>query len=122
MRPLNAHEIQVVTAVSAKIQTDLRARLLNDLNFAEVDDTNSSEEIVLFTIKGYQRPKYEGQHTYGVDGAVEDCDGAKISILLFADPADHLLEMELIRWDGEPVRGPKWHTLIVDKSVTAKPA
>ncbi|MFM0556029.1 hypothetical protein P0D69_34420 [Paraburkholderia sediminicola] len=42
---------------------------------------------------------------------MNDADGAPISLLLFADPADRLYELEYLRWGDGPLQQPNWATL-----------
>jgi len=43
--------------------------------------------------------------------ALLDRDGTKVTILLHADENGRLFEMELIRWDEQPLVAPDWRTL-----------
>ena len=40
-----------------------------------------------------------------------DDDDANLTVLLFADEDDRLLELEFLRWDGEVIRRLRWDTL-----------
>ena len=122
MRPLNENEIKLIHLIASELPHDAKTRLLTDLARAEVDTSKDIEDIICFRIRDYVRPAYVGQHTYGVDGYLKDSDGAPISALLFADRDDHLLEMELIRLDGEPIINPSWATLVSDKDVVIEVA
>ncbi|MFM0175004.1 hypothetical protein PQR42_38910 [Paraburkholderia sediminicola] len=42
---------------------------------------------------------------------MNDADGAPIALLLFADPADRLYELEYLRWGDGPLQQPNWATL-----------
>ena len=45
---------------------------------------------------------------------MQDGDGADLQVILHADEADRLLELEIIRWSGGPVIGPKWDSFTVE--------
>jgi hypothetical protein len=45
------------------------------------------------------RLPYAGQHAYSVEGLVMDVDGTQLTVCVYADHQDRLLELELIRWD-----------------------
>jgi hypothetical protein len=66
---------------------------------------------ITFTIVGYQRPVYKGQHPFRVEGKVQDQDGSELSVLLHADENGRLLELELVRFDKGEVIAPDWSTL-----------
>ena len=69
---------------------------------------NSSR--LLFVLPGYDRPEYEGQRAYPVEGTMQDEDGAELTVLLYADQNDNLYEMEIVRWAEGSLKAPKWNT------------
>ncbi|MFM0338221.1 hypothetical protein [Paraburkholderia fungorum] len=42
---------------------------------------------------------------------MEDADGSQMQLLLFADPADRLYELEYLRWEDGLLQKPNWLTL-----------
>lgn len=113
MRALSIIERTIIEQIAEKMPEPSRSRLLMDLGAASVIDALADGGKVSFAILNYQRPKYQGQHAYGVEGRVDDADGSEISIILYADEEDHLLELELIRWDEGPIQAPNLATLKV---------
>ncbi len=109
-RPLTPAERGFIRAVAAQLEPSRQQRLEGDLDRAEAHPAPDGARIAFF-IDGYERPPYRGQHTYGIDGQVLDADGAVLTVILYADENDHLLEMELIRWDPQSPLGPNWATL-----------
>lgn len=84
--------------------------LLNDIERCAVVEETEGGESLVFAIDGYCRPPYVGQHPYPTEGSVIDEDGEKLSVVLYADQQDRLLEMELIRWSGDARCSPRWDT------------
>ena len=41
---------------------------------------------------------------------MRDIDGADISVTVYADENDRLLELELVKWAEGPVENPDWRT------------
>lgn len=111
MRELTLQEKSLVANFASRLDVKMRQRLLYDLNHAVVKTEESDGARVVFEIQGYLRPPYIGQHSYGVEGQMLDDDDGNLSVLLFADQDDRLLELELLRWDGEVIRRPRWDTL-----------
>lgn len=72
---------------------------------------SSSGSRIVFEIDGYLRPPYRGQHAYKVEGKVLDRDRAEVSVVLYADENNRLLELEFIRWDGGQIIDLDWETL-----------
>ncbi|WP_446728031.1 hypothetical protein [Paraburkholderia sp. SG-MS1] len=46
-----------------------------------------------------------------MEGEMNDADGSPITVLLFADPADRLYELEYLRWGDARLQQPDWSTL-----------
>ena len=96
---------------ASKLAKDQRAQLLKDLEDASAELGTADGSRVLFDIAGYERPPYRGQHPFSVEGRMLDSDGNELSVLLYADENDRLLELEFIRWDSCDLLGPRWDTL-----------
>lgn len=111
MRPPSIVEKNIIERMAAKLSEPLRSTLLSDLKMAVVADSLPGETKISFAIRNYDRPKYRGQHPYNVEGRIMDEDGAEISVILYADENDHLLELEFIRWSEGAIRAPKLDTL-----------
>jgi CHASE2 domain-containing sensor protein len=114
IRELNAAEKMLVSRIAAMLPDEPRRRqLLQDLENSKVESANEKDSRLIFHIEGYHRPPYEGQRSFGVEGQVVDRDGAIVSIDLYADQNDRVLELEFIRqaekW--EKVLGPDWNSL-----------
>ncbi|WP_138918442.1 DUF6984 family protein [Nitrospirillum viridazoti] len=111
MRPLSSREKEIIKAFADRLSEEGRAKLIDDMNNSIVDSVRADGEVVHFSINGYERPPYHGQHSYPTEASVLDSDGEKISIVLFADENDHLLELEFIRWADGNIIAPQWNTL-----------
>jgi hypothetical protein len=94
-----------------RLPKDKQAVLLDDLVNASVQEENEDCSRIIFNICGYVRPQYRGQHSYGIEGSLQDMDGTSVSVDLFADENNRLLEMELIRWGNGNLQKPDWATL-----------
>jgi hypothetical protein len=112
-RPLSDAEARVIKQVAEKLAPDRRQQLLADMAHASAIEATDDGARVQFEIPGYERPPYRGQHSFGVSGELRDKDGTKLSVDLFADENDRLLELELIRWGDGNVMAPKWDTLLL---------
>ena len=110
-RALTGDERDLIVRIAARLPDAERVRLLADIENASVETTNDDESIRVFEISGYTRRAQIGQHPYGVEGSLLDRDGTKVTILLHADENGRLFEMELIRWDEQPLVAPDWRTL-----------
>lgn len=111
MRDLTSAEKHVIREVAARLSDGDRDRLLADMEEATADASFIDGSRVGFSIAGYERPPYRGQHPFPVEGKVEDRDGCELSVLLHADENGRLLELELVRFDEGKVLGPVWSTL-----------
>lgn len=81
--------------------------LLRDLQSARAMSATADRSLVRFVLNGYERPVYEGQHSYPVEIRLFDEDGSELTAILYADSNDRLLELEVIRWDGGELISPK---------------
>ncbi|WP_319276653.1 hypothetical protein [Stenotrophomonas sp.] len=106
LRTLHAHERLLIEAVAAVLPADPAAQLRADAGVVMAVD--ESTLLVGFVLAGHARPTPPGDHPYPVDIEVPDADGEALSIILFADEDGRLLQLEIIRWDDEAVRAPRW--------------
>jgi hypothetical protein len=111
LRKITEAERIAIYAVAERLPNELRHQLLDDLVSAEVETVSENGGRITFSLRGYDRPKYRGQHSYGVSGQLFDTDGTQLSFDLYADEAGRLYEMELVRWaEGGKVK-PNWESL-----------
>lgn len=111
MRPLTYEERTLIANFASRLKEGQRTQLLEDLENASAELGNPDGSRVQFEIAGYERPPYLGQHLFPVEGKMLDYDGNELSVLLYADENDRLLELEFIRWDSSELLGPCWDTL-----------
>jgi hypothetical protein len=111
MRSLSTVERTIVEQMANKMPEALRATVLADLARADVANELADGTRISFALSNYERPVYRGQHSYGVEGRISDVDGVEISVILYADENDHLLELEFVRWDDKGVQAPNLQTL-----------
>lgn len=105
MRSLSTTERTIIEKIASKIPETLRAALLSDLDAAFVTEATADGKRISFFLQNYERPAYRGQHSYGVEGQVSDVDGNEITVILYADEKNHLLELEFIKWDEGCIKG-----------------
>jgi hypothetical protein len=113
MRSLSTVERTIIERMADKVPRPLRATLLSDLETALVSDVLADRGMISFSIQNYERPSYRGQHSYGVEGRILDEDGVEVSVILYADEKNRLLELEFIRWGGGGVKALNIETLEV---------
>lgn len=111
MRDLTSDEKRVIREIALRLPESECERLLADMEQANAEPVSRDESRIAFTIFGYDRPSYRGQHSFGVEGKVQDRDGSELSVLLHADENGRLFELELVRFDEGEVIGPDWSTL-----------
>ncbi|MFP3566929.1 DUF6984 family protein [Paraburkholderia sp. SIMBA_030] len=111
LRELTSHEKSFICGVANRLGVEARDRLMDDLSRAQAEPLLADGALVRFHLVGYQRAPYVGQRLFPVEGAMEDKDGSQMQLLLFADPADRLFELEYLRWDGDALQAPNWSTL-----------
>lgn len=111
MRQLTSDEKYVIREIARRLPANERDKLLSDMERATAVSVLGDASRTAFTIAGYERPAYRGQHPFGVEGKVKDRDGSDLSVLLHADENGKLLELELVRFDEGEVIGPDWSTL-----------
>jgi hypothetical protein len=110
VRPVSQNENDVILSIASRLDEDLSRRLNDDLIKAMAHDALEDGSRILFEIDGYIRPPYRGQHPFPVEGTMKDSDGADLQVILYADEQGHLLELEIIRWMGGPLRSPNWNS------------
>jgi hypothetical protein len=114
VRQLTEGEKKAISRIAERLSEKQRTQLTNDLTKAMVvseSRTDDGGSHIVFEIAGYQRPSYEGQRPFHVEGKVKDKDGADITVLLHADQNERLLELELIRWGNERIISADWNSL-----------
>ena len=113
MRSLFEEEKQLLMRFAEKLDRNERSQLLADAACATAQTVAPDGSRIKFQLDGYQRPPYQGQHTYGAEGKMLDSDFAELSVVLYADENGRLFELEFIRWDSSDLLGPRWNTLEV---------
>ncbi|MFP3566930.1 DUF6984 family protein [Paraburkholderia sp. SIMBA_030] len=110
-RELTDSEQTFIREIAARLGSVDGATLMSDLENATAEPTLDDGSMIYFHINGYDRPKERGQHTYPYEGTVKDADGAAVDVLLFADPAGRLYQLEYLRWGDGPLQEPDWTSL-----------
>jgi hypothetical protein len=111
LRDLTEGEISFIRSVANRLNPAARDMLLADLSLARAEEMLDDASLMRFHLTGYERGKFCGQHTYPIEGELNDADGTAVHVLLFADPADRLYELEFLRWGDGPLQAPDWTTL-----------
>lgn len=111
LRDLTEGEISFIRSVANLLGPAARDRLLLDLSLARAEEMLDDASVMRIHLAGYERGAVRGQHTYPIEGELNDADGTPAHVLLFADPADRLYELEFLRWGDGPFLGPDWTTL-----------
>jgi hypothetical protein len=111
MRKLADHERKLIELFAANLYESLRVKLLSDLNCAIVEKESADGSRLCFELRGYKRPSYLGQRLYPVEGELQSRDGSRVSVLLYADKNDRLLELEFIGWSDNIDIDTGWATL-----------
>jgi hypothetical protein len=111
MMPISKLEREVIGMFAEKLPESARTMLLSDLANASVIERRGDGACTVFELANYCRPSYVGQDTYGLDGKIIDADGATLDVILYCDQERRLLELELIRWDEQPIISPNIATL-----------
>ncbi len=114
-RPLSVTENKAILKLIKGLNSEDQSQITVDLENCTVDEIRSGgARRLTFNINGYERPSYHGQHGYFVEGTVNDTDGVKITVYLYADENHRLLELELLRWaDNHGIVDPVWDTFEV---------
>ncbi|MBD8634465.1 hypothetical protein [Stenotrophomonas sp. CFBP 13725] len=111
MRAISERERFLIEGVAKRLPPQDASQLIEDMNRCSAVDRFPDGAVVLFIIEGYDRPKYEGQHSYPVEIRLSDADGADLTAILFADPNDRLYELEIVRWDLGVLVGPNMESV-----------
>jgi hypothetical protein len=90
-----------------------RIGFLRGLENSQVEALSPDGSRLGFTLYEYVRPPYSGQHAYSREGCVQDADGEQVTVCLYADQNDRLLELELIKWSDNPIQAIQWETFKV---------
>ncbi len=111
LRPLQPIERDIIARFIALAVDDRRPRYADDLARTTHVWENELGSLLRLEIQGYVRPE-GGQDSIRVDGDAKDADGTALSIAVYVDANDHLLEFEIIKWDdtSRPI-APDWSTL-----------
>jgi hypothetical protein len=110
MRTLTPQEQDVLFQFGASMPEEQRRRFLHDLENCRVAEQGVNGSRLIFELTGYSRPSYRGQHAYPVEGTVLDYDGTDVSVYVYADENDRLLELEFVKWADSPFTALKWET------------
>lgn len=110
-RSLTIGERELIFMIGERLGGSEGAQLLDDLKNASALPETVDNSRIQFEILGYERPAYDGQHPFGIEGKMFDRDGAELSVLLHADQNERLFELEIIRWDEGTLISPNWSTL-----------
>lgn len=113
MRSLTTREHALVEALANGLPASQKTRLMADVERSRVEDATGDGSRLVFSIAGYERPLYLGQHTYPVEATLLDSDGARLHVMLYADANGRLVELEVIRWDKERLIHPDLASLEV---------
>jgi hypothetical protein len=113
MRPLSAAEKSALLILANKLPAHQKMSLLKDLVGCEVEALTLDGSRLGFKLQGYDRPPYVGQHSYSCEGSVLDTNNERITVCLYADQNDRLLELELIKWSDKQIQGVNWDTFEV---------
>jgi hypothetical protein len=108
MRPLTPQERDALIKLSERMPNDQRHAFLHDLENCLVESKVADASRLIFELPGYQRPPYHGQHAYPIEGLIFDEDGVDISVCVYADENDRLLELEFVKWGDAPVKSLNW--------------
>jgi hypothetical protein len=118
IRPLTDDEIFFIKGVADRLESQAREKLMGDLAIAQVETELADGELIGFHLDRHEHP-LGGQHLYPVEGEVNDADGSRITLLLFANPADRLYQLEYLRWGNGLMQQPNWATLRFIPDVTS---
>jgi len=114
LRELSENEKYIIANFAKELPNEIKEQLLADASNSVAKEVTLDSSVVMFEISGYQRPSIRGQHQFGVEGSMLDGDSVKLSVFLYADANNRLLELEIIRWDTNgTLLGPQWETLNV---------
>ncbi|MDP9414120.1 MAG: hypothetical protein M3Q08_08505 [Pseudomonadota bacterium] len=113
MKPLSDLERYILMSLAKAMQDEERANLSRDIEQVYVEERSGRFDSVIFGIRGYDRPPYEGQKPYSAEAAIRDSDGADLWAIAYMDQNRRLLELEIIRWDEKEIIQPDPSSLAV---------
>jgi len=53
----------------------------------------------------------DGQRPYGPEGLIQDVDGEEVSVIIYTNKNLHVVELELIKDSGNPIKSPILDTI-----------
>jgi len=112
-RSLSAEESAFIRAVADKFVGPTRDTIISDVLLAKVCPATSDGSRLTFDLCGYRRDSDAGQTPLEIEGRMLDSDGAQLSVVLFVDKNERLLELEFIRWETGNLISPDWRSLRV---------
>lgn len=110
MRVLTSQEQDILMQFADRLPDELRLCLLRDLKGCQVEEKGENGSRLEFQLMGYERPPYHGQHAYPVEGVMLDQDGAEVSVYVYADENDRLIELEFVKWADAPLKALQWNS------------
>jgi hypothetical protein len=110
VRKLSAGELRALRLLGSRLPQAQKKQFLDDLQDCLITEATADGSRLIFTLRDYTRPTYRGQHAYPIEGVVNDTDGSQLSVSIYADPNDRLLELELVKWEDKPICDPDWST------------
>ncbi len=113
MRSLTSVEYAALLVFADELPCQERIGFLRGLENSQVEALSPDGSRLGFTLYEYVRPPYSGQHAYSREGCVQDADGEQVTVCLYADQNDRLLELELIKWSDNPIQAIQWETFKV---------
>lgn len=108
---LKKEERILISRYAELLSLAARELVLADLQIAQIKECAPNRSWIIFTIPGYERPTYQGQHPIEVEGKLLDKDGAEVSAILYVDENKRLYELEFARWDANELIDLQWSTL-----------
>lgn len=108
IRPITNFEKNFILGIAERLPEDQKARLVFDMEHASAEIDVDDNSWVVFHIKGYQRPPYEGEIPFDIEGRIKDQDGSDVSVILHLDQNRRLFELEMIKWGEGDLINPKW--------------
>jgi hypothetical protein len=113
MRSLTKPEQFILLEMSKYLSDEQKKQFLYDVDHAVVEKANPDGSRVKFFISGYERQAYEGQHAYSVEGRMLDVDGEVVSVYIYADKNNRLLELEYVKWSDTPIIELQWNSFSI---------
>ena len=108
---LKQEERDLISRYAELLPLAARELILADLQIAQIKECASNRSWITFSMPGYERPIYQGQHPIEVEGKLLDKDGTEVSAILYVDENNRLYELEFVRWDANELIDLQWNTL-----------